>query len=83
MSYLTKAIKNLRPEAEFSYTDNDYSTIQWDILEGDAPTKKQIDDEVKKIKAAEKNQADAKAAQRQAITDRLGLTADELQVLLG
>ena len=33
--------------------------------------------------AAEKAKAEAKAAARQAIADRLGLTADELQVLLG
>jgi hypothetical protein len=33
--------------------------------------------------AAEKGEAEAKAAARQAIADRLGLTADELQVLLG
>jgi hypothetical protein len=36
-------------------------------------------------KAAEKSkaEADAKTAQRQAIADRLGLTADELKLLLG
>jgi len=36
-------------------------------------------------KAAEKSkvEADAKPAQRQAIADRLGLTADELKLLLG
>ena len=36
-------------------------------------------------KAAEKSKAevDAKTAQRQAIADRLGLTADELKLLLG
>jgi hypothetical protein len=33
--------------------------------------------------AAEKSEAETKAAARQAIADRLGLTADELQVLLG
>ena len=33
--------------------------------------------------AAEKGEAEAKAAARQAIADRLGLTADELAVLLG
>jgi gamma-glutamyl phosphate reductase len=32
---------------------------------------------------AEKDAAEAKAAQRQAILDRLGLTADELQTILG
>jgi len=33
--------------------------------------------------AAEQAEAQAKAKARQAIADRLGLTADELQVLLG
>ena len=33
--------------------------------------------------AAAKAEAEAKAAQRQAILDRLGLTADEAQLLLG
>jgi hypothetical protein len=32
---------------------------------------------------AEKSAAEAKAAQRQAILDRIGLTADELQIILG
>jgi len=83
MEYLTRAIKSLKPTSEFSYNDDDYSTIKWDVLDGDAPTKKQIDDEIKRLKASEITQATAKAAQRQAIADRLGLTADELKVLLG
>ena len=33
--------------------------------------------------AARQNEIEAKAAAKQAIADRLGLTADELQVLLG
>jgi hypothetical protein len=83
MEYLAKAIKSLRPESEFSYQEDDYSTINWIVLEGDAPTQKQIDDEIKRIKAAEITDAKAKETARQAIADRLGLTADELQVLLG
>lgn len=83
MEYLTRAIKSLRPNSEFSFIDNDYSTIKWDVLDGDAPTQKEIDDEIKRIKAQEKIEIKTKAAQRQAIADRLGLTADELQVLLG
>ena len=35
---LAKAISKLKPTAEFSFTDNDYLTIKWDILEGKAPT---------------------------------------------
>ena len=34
-------------------------------------------------KAEAKAEAEAKAAQRQAILDRIGLTADELQTILG
>ena len=83
MSYLTQAIQLLKPPAEFSFTDNDYSTIKWDVLEGKAPTQKQIDDAIEQVKADEIVEAEAKAAQRQVILDRLGLTADEAQLLLG
>jgi hypothetical protein len=81
--YLVKAIKKLKPDAEFSFQDNDYSTIKWDVLDGDAPTKKQIDDEIKRIKADEIVAAKARETQRQAILDRIGLTADELKTILG
>jgi hypothetical protein len=83
MNYLAKAIKSLNPTAEFSYNEEDYSTINWIILDGDAPTQKQIDDEIKRIKAAEIAEAKAKETQRQAILDRLGLTADEAKLILG
>jgi hypothetical protein len=81
--YLSAAIKKLHPEAEFSFSDNDYSTIKWDVLEGKAPTQKQIDDTIEIIKAEEIAEAQAKEAQRQAILDRIGLTADEAKLLLG
>jgi hypothetical protein len=83
MEYLSNAIKNLKPTAEFSYQENDYSTINWIVLDGDAPTKKQIDDEIKKIKAAEIADAKAKETAKAAILDRIGLTADELKTILG
>ena len=84
MSYLMKAINNLKPGAEFAFTDNDYSTIQWHKIEGDAPTQKQIDDEIKAVKKAE---ADAAIAQANAVAsaisklEALGLTADEIAAI--
>jgi hypothetical protein len=39
--------------------------------------------QLSKLKADEIAEAEAKAAQRQAILDRLGLTADEVKLLLG
>ena len=82
MSYLYKAIKSLRPTAEFSFTEEDYSTIKWDILEGNAPTKSQIEAEIAKIKTAEATQAATNAAAKAALLDKLGITADEAALLL-
>jgi hypothetical protein len=83
-NYLTKAIKHLKPTAEFVITNDDYSTIEWHVLDGDAPTQKQIDDAIKAVKAKEiadaKAQADAKAA-AQAKLAALGLTVEDLTAL--
>ena len=81
-NYLTLAIQRLRPTAEFSYSDNDYSTIQWDVLEGDAPTQSEIDAAIEEIKADELV-AEAKAAtDKAALLAKLGITADEAKLLL-
>ena len=82
MNDLVKAIKLLKPTAEFSYIDDDYSTVKWDVLDGDAPTQKEIDAAIKEVKADEIAVAQAKATQRQAILDRLGITVEEAQLLL-
>jgi hypothetical protein len=80
--YLSAAILSLRPGSEFSYIDNDYSTIEWHVLEGKAPTKAQIDVEIEKIKAAEATKAEDDAAAKAALLTRLGITADEAKLLL-
>jgi len=82
MSYLTEAIKNLKPTSEFSYQEDDYSTVKWDLLDGDAPTKKQIDDEIKRIKANEITEAEAKTTAKAALLNKLGITEDEAKLLL-
>ena len=83
MSYLSKAIKSLRPTAEFSFNEEDYSTVKWDVLEGNAPTKAQIEAEIAKIKAAEATEVETKSATKAALLERLGITADEAALLLG
>jgi hypothetical protein len=80
--YLFKAIKNLTPEAEFTFTEEDYSSITWIKNDGITPTQKQIDDEIKSIKANEAKEAEAAAAAKSAILDRLGITAEEAKLLL-
>ena len=84
MKYLTLAIRKLKPTSEFSYIDDNYSSVVWDLLEGDAPTQKEIDDAIKAIKTEEANESQAKAtakAAAQAKLAALGLTVEDLQAL--
>ena len=82
-NYLVQAIRKLRPNSEFSFTNNDYSTIKWDVLEGDAPTQAEIDTAIEQVKADEITEATTKAAQKAALLDRLGITEAEARLLLG
>jgi hypothetical protein len=82
MSYLIKGINKLKPNAEFSITNDDYSTIKWDVLEGKAPTQAEIDQAIEQVKADEITQAAAKATAKAALLDRLGITAEEAVLLL-
>lgn len=81
--YLADAIKSLRPSAEFSFLEQDYSTIKWDVLDGQAPTEAEINAEIAKIKADEITEAQAKATAKAALLERLGITEDEAKLLLG
>ena len=80
--YLTKAIQSLRPTSEFSITGSDYSTIKWDVLDGQAHTETQIEAEIAKIKDDETKEIKANAAAKAALLERLGITADEAALLL-
>ena len=82
MSYLVKAIKKLKPSAEFSFTENDYSTIKWDVLDGEAPTQAEIDDAIEQVKADEAQAELDKAEAKAALLDRLGITEEEAKLLL-
>jgi len=84
MSDITKAIFKLRPDCEFSLTNNDYSTIKWDKLEGEAPTQAEIDAALEQVEADElaaKAKAETNKATAQAKLEALGLTADDLKAL--
>jgi len=79
---IVKAIKYLKPAAEFSLTANDYSTVKWDVLEGDAPTWAEIEAAYIEVKAAEEAALAEAAANRQALLNRLGITEEEAKLLL-
>jgi len=81
-NYLVEAIQSLKPNSEFHLANDDYSTIEWDVLEGAAPTQAAINAEIDKIKAAEVTAAADKAAAKSALLQRLGITEEEALLLL-
>ena len=79
---LVAAILSLKPESQFVFSDTDYSTIEWHILEGTAPTKAQITAEIEKIKAADLTAQAEREASKAALLARLGITEDEAKLLI-
>lgn len=74
---IADAIKKLHPEAEFVIRDQDYTNIEWIVLEGEAPTKKQIED----MAAAIRKEKDDKKSAAEAKLAALGLSVDDLKAL--
>ena len=81
-NYLVEAINKLKPTAEFSFADDDYATIKWDVLDGDAPTQAEIDAAIEQVKADEIAQAQAKATAKAALLAQLGITEEQAKLLL-
>ena len=81
-NYLVRAIQKLRPQSEFVITDNDYSTIQWVVLSGEAPSAKEVKDEIAAIKAQDIQDATDKETAKAALLARLGITEEEARLLL-
>ena len=79
--YISLAVKNLAPDAEFTFTDNDVTTIK-SLNGGKLPTTAAIIKEIDRLKAEEITKAEELEAKRQAIYTKLGLTADEVATLL-
>jgi hypothetical protein len=80
-------IEALLPAAEYfgSTTDNTkkcFDDLNW-IDERPKPTWKQVQDAWLALEPKLIAEAEAKAASKQAILDRLGLTADEAKLILG
>jgi hypothetical protein len=82
-TYTGKAIKKLKPNSQFALLNDDYSTVIWHILDGNAPTQSEIDAAIEQVKADEITEATTKATQKAALLDRLGITEAEARLLLG
>jgi hypothetical protein len=82
MATIANAIYYLNSTAEYTYKDEDYSTIEWIKIDGNIPTIEEIEaakvafDKQETTKAADLNKKKAD------ILDRLGITAEEARLLL-
>ena len=82
--YLFLAIRSLKPSSQFTYKEQDYSSIKWDVLEGEAPTQAEIDAAIEQVKIDEAQAEAAKAAKKaaaEAKLEALGLTPEDLKAL--
>jgi len=82
MNYLVAAIHKLNPTAEFVVKNDDFSTIEWIALNGNAPTKAQIDAAIKQIKDEESAAALVVQNLKMATLQKLGLSEAEVAALL-
>ena len=81
--YLTKALLSLRPNSEFAFIEADYSTVEWHVLTGEAPSKAEVEAAIKQVKIDEANAEKSRLDARNAPLAKLGITSDELSILLG
>jgi hypothetical protein len=71
------------PNAEWSLNDNDYpKQLQW-FSNTDIPSKEELDSYWDEVKFITQSEIQTKAVQRQALLERLGITQEEAQLLLG
>ena len=84
MTTTSDALLKIRPNTEWIMHDNDISTLVFiKPKTATVPTQDEIDAAIIEIESSKQAEAQAKATARQVILDRLGLTADEAQLLLG
>ena len=84
--FLSQAISSLKPNSEFTFYGEDYLSIKWFKLEGEAPTLEEVEQEVQ----TQKILFETKEEQRQAAKNSaqiklkaLGLTELEIKALIG
>lgn len=82
---LFKALMSLRPGVEFTITNDDISTIVWNVEGTVTPTQEEVDAEISRLQTAEAQEVvdkEYKKASALAKLEALGLTADDLTAIL-
>jgi hypothetical protein len=79
---IVKAIKELSPNAEFAFSEDDLSTLEWHNAKAKRPTDAEILAQCEIVISNLKNELAAKAEAKAALLSRLGITQEEALLLL-
>ena len=79
---LSQAIKDLAPNAQFAFSDVDLSTLEWHDKKIARPKDEEILAQCDVVIARMASETAAKAAIKEAVLTKLGLTAEEAASLL-
>jgi hypothetical protein len=79
---IVKAIKELSPDAEFAFSADDLSTLEWHNTKAPRPTDAQILAHCEVVIANLESEAITKAADKAALLERLGISNAEAKLLL-
>ena len=77
---LSSALQSLRPNAEFSFTDQDINTIVWHTEGVTTPSQAEIDAKIVELEAADAAKVDARHSALAKLA-ALGLTPEEIAAL--
>lgn len=77
--YLVQAVREFLPDSEFSFENDDYSTIQFSKISGDAPSVKQIADKILELKKRDKDLIIQAEQKKKAILEKLNLSEEEFK----
>jgi len=77
---LSSALQSLRPNAEFSFTDQDINTIVWHTEGVTTPSQAEIDAAVIELEAKDAAKVDARQSALSKLA-ALGLTPEEIAAL--
>jgi hypothetical protein len=79
---ITDAIFYLVPNAQFSFTEADLSTLEWHTADVAKPTIQAITAAIPLAKSKAEEELENLQTQKQALLDRLGITSEEAKLLL-
>lgn len=77
---LSSALQALRPNAEFSFTDQDINTIVWHTEGVTTPSQAEIDSKIVELEAADAAKVDARQSALAKLA-AIGLTPEEIAAL--